>query len=307
MMRSLTLPLVLTLGLPCLASAQAARASAPTAPKGAPSALDESVRSAIAGFRGQVWVYAKNLDSGASYSLRGDERVRTASTIKLPVLVTAFAQVAAGKARWEDTLVLTKEKKVSGSGVLGEFADGLRLTLRDAVNLMIVVSDNTATNLVLDVVTADAVNDQMDELGLKKTRALRKVGGGSPSKANEDPVARLFGLGISTPREMVELLERLERGEVISPEASREMIEILKREQYADGIGRTLYDVPIASKSGALDRLRSDVGIVYTRRGRIAMAITCDDMPEVGYYPENPGLLLISRLSLLLIEGLASQ
>jgi beta-lactamase class A len=307
MMRSLPLPLALALGLPCLASAQAARPSAATAPKGAPSALDESVRAAIAGFRGQVWVYGKNLDSGASYSLRGDERVRTASTIKLPVLVTVFAQVAAGKARWEDTLVLTKEKRVSGSGVLGEFADGLRLTLRDAVNLMIVVSDNTATNLVLDVVPADAVNDQMDALGLKHTRALRKVGGGSPSKANEDPVGRLFGLGISTPREMVELLERLERGEIVSPEASREMIEILKREQYADGIGRTLYDVPIASKSGALDRLRSDVGIVYTRRGRIAMAITCDDMPEVYYNPENPGLLLISRLSLLLLEGLASQ
>ena len=74
----------------------------------------------------------------------------------------------------------------------------------------------------------------------------------------------------------------LERGEVVSKEASREMIEILKRQQYKDGIGRGLLDtVPSASKSGALDRLRSDVGIVYTRRGRIAMAITVDDM-EVG-------------------------
>lgn len=271
----------------------------------APASLDQEVKAAIAGFRGKVWVYAKNLDSGVVYGLRGDERVRTASTIKLPIMVTVFANVAAGKARFEDELELTKEKKVGGSGVLGELHDGLRLTLRDAVNLMIVLSDNTATNLVLDAVTADEVNRQMEALGLKRTQVLRKIGGGSPSRANEDPVTRLFGIGVSTPREMVTLLERLERGEVVSPEASRDMIEILKREQYADGIGRTLYDVPIASKSGSLDRLRSDVGIVYTRRGRIAMAITCDEMPEVHYDVENPGLLLISKLSLLLLEGLA--
>jgi beta-lactamase class A len=84
------------------------------------------------------------------------------------------------------------------------------------------------------------------------------------------------------------------------------MIETLKREQNGDGIGRTLYDVPVASKLGVLDRLRSDIGIVYTRRGRIAMAITVDDMPEVHYSPDNPGMILISRLSVLLLEGLAT-
>jgi beta-lactamase class A len=170
---------------------------------------------------------------------------------------------------------------------------------------MIVVSDNTATNLVLDVVSSDTVNARMDALGLTKTRSVRKIGGGSPSQVNDDPVWRLYGLGISTPKEMVTLLERLERGEIVSPEASKEIIETLKREQYGEGIGRTLYDVPVASKLGALDRLRSDIGIVYSRRGRIAMAITVDDMPEVHYAPDNPGLLLISRLSLLLMEGLA--
>lgn len=295
--------LTIALVAPCALFAQAGR-PVPQETR-APASLDQEVKAAIAGFRGKVWVYAKNLDSGVVYGLRGDERVRTASTIKLPIMVTVFANVAAGKARFEDELELTKEKKVGGSGILGELHDGLRLTLRDAVNLMIVLSDNTATNLVLDVLTADEVNRQMEALGLKRTQVLRKIGGGSPSQANEDPVTRLFGIGVSTPREMVTLLERLERGEVVSPEASREMIEVLKREQYADGIGRTLYDVPIASKSGSLDRLRSDVGIVYTRRGRIAMAITCDEMPEVHYDVENPGLLLISRLSLLLLEGLA--
>ena len=289
------------------ASSQPAAARPPAAPRTPVTAatLDAAVRAEVAACPGNVWIYAKNLDTGATYDYRGDERVRTASTIKLPILVAVYAEVAAGRARWDQPLVLTKDKKVSGSGVLTEFADGTTITLRDAANLMIVVSDNTATNLVLDVVSSDTVNARMDALGLTKTRAVRKIGGGSPSKVNDDPVWRLYGLGISTPKEMVTLLERLERGEIVSPEASKEIVETLKREQYGEGIGRTLYDVPVASKLGALDRLRSDIGIVYGRRGRIAMAITVDDMPEVHYAPDNPGLLLISRLSLLLMEGLA--
>jgi beta-lactamase class A len=278
--------------------------AAQTAPATA-ATLDAAIKAEIATVRGSVWVYAKNLDTGATYSLRGDDRVRAASTIKLPILVATYAEVAEGRARWEQELVVTKERKVPGSGVLTEFADGTKITLRDAANLMIVVSDNTAANLVLDVVPPDTVNGRMDALGLTKTRAVRKIGGGSPSKVNDDPVWRLYGLGISTSHEMVTLLERLERGEIVSPAASKEIIETLKREQYGDGIGRTLYDVPVASKLGALDRLRSDIGIIYSRRGRIAMAITVDDMPEVHYAPDNPGLVLISRLSVLLMEGLA--
>ena len=98
----------------------------------------------------------------------------------------------------------------------------------------------------------------------------------------------------------------LENGKVVSKDASAEMIAILKRQQYKDGIGRNALDtIPVASKSGALDRLRSDVGIVYTRRGRIVMAITVDDMPVVHYAMDDIGNELIWRLSLLLQEGLA--
>ena len=145
----------------------------------------------------------------------------------------------------------------------------------------------------------------MDALGLRQTRSLRKVFGGGDSRANSDARLRLFGLGASSPRDMVRLLEMLERGEVVSKEASAEMLNILRRQQFKDGIGRGLPDtVPSASKSGALDRLRSDVGIIYTRRGRIAMAITIDDMLEVTYNPDNPGLHMIWRLSQILQDGL---
>lgn len=269
--------------------------------------LDEKIQAELRNFSGKAWIYAKNLDTGKVYSLRGDEQVRTASTIKLPIMAEAFRQVAEGKLNWTDEIVLTKDKKVGGSGILHEFSDGAKIDLKTAVHLMIVVSDNTATNLVLDKITADSVNDFMDRLGLKQTRSLRKVFGGGDAKANADERLRLFGLGVSTPKDMVSLLEMLEKGEVVSRQASTEMISILKRQQYKDGIGRGLPDtVPSASKSGALDRLRSDVGIIYTRRGRIAMAITIDDMLEVAYAPDNPGLHKIWRLSQILQEGLGN-
>jgi hypothetical protein len=134
---------------------------------------------------------------------------------------------------------------------------------------------------------------------------MRKIGGGGDSKAAADNRLKLFGIGASSPKDMVKLLEMLEKGEVVSKDASAEMISILKRQQFKEGIGRGLPDtVPSASKSGALDRLRSDVGIIYTRRGRIAMAITVDDMMEVTYTQENPGLKMLWRLSQILQDGL---
>ena len=295
-----SIALVLTMPIAAITQPQTATSTRETAPS-----LDSRVRTEVAQFKGKVSLFAKNLDTGATYDLGGDNRVRTASTIKIAIMVEAFARVAEGKAKWGDEVVLTNAKKVSGSGVLQELSDGLKLTLRDAVTLMMIVSDNTATNLVLDVLTTDAVNARMDSLGLKQTRVLRKVGGGGTSRAGEDPALKPFGLGVTTPREMVTLMEKLERGEVINAAASKEMIALMKREQHRDGVGRALAGVEMATKAGALDQLRSDVGIIYSKRGRIAMAITCDDMPEVIWSGENPGYLMLSRLSQILIDGLA--
>jgi len=268
--------------------------------------LDDRVKAEIAPFKGKVSLFAKNLDTGATYALNADDRVRTASTIKIAVMVEAFARVAEGKSKWTDELVLTKEKKVSGSGILQELTDGLHITLRDGVNLMMLVSDNTATNLVLDVLTTDAVTRVWNRWALKQIKILRKVGSGGDSVAGKDPDNKRFGLGFATPHEMVTLMEMLERGEVVSRAASKEMIELMKREQEHFAMGRSTWDVPIASKYGALDRLRSSIGIIYSKKGRIAMAITCDDIPELNWSVDNPAYLLISELSKTLTAGLAA-
>ena len=274
--------------------------------------LDQKIRRAVTNFHGSTSLFAKNLDTGATYGLRENERVPTASTIKLAIMVTIFDAVERGRAKWIDKLTLHDSDKVSGTGVLREFSDGMQFPIRDLVHLMIVVSDNTATNLLLDHFTADAVNAEMDSLGLKDTRCMRKIliDGKPPSgvsKAGRDPQNQRFGLGSSTPREMVSLVEKMEQDELVSVAASREMIAIMRRQQDKTGIGRKTGDLPVADKTGSLDHLRSDVGIVYSPGGRIAIAITVDALPSVDYSPDNAGSILISELTGLLRDGLAKH
>ena len=157
---------------------------------------------------------------------------------------------------------------------------------------MIVLSDNTATNLVLNRITGNAVNARMGQLGLQQTRVMRKIlgDGNTPTGVTEEgakPENKKWGTGRSSPQDMLVLLERLYRGELVSKEASDEMIAILKRQRDHNCIGRNMKDVPIASKSGSLDHLRSDVGIVYSKHGPIAMAITVEDIHSATAITEN--------------------
>ncbi len=271
------------------------------------SSIDKKIHERLAGFGGEVSIFAKNLNSGATYGLNPDRRVSTASTIKVPILIAVYAAVQEGRAKWTDTSRLTKDVKAGGSGVLQEMAEG-DYRLEDLVRYMILLSDNTATNLVLDHVNGDAVNATMEKLGLKDTRSLRKILQGSKaagvSAAGRDAKNAGFGIGVSTPREMVSLLERLDRGEIVSKEASAAILDLMKKQMWRDGMPRHFADVDVADKPGALDHLRSDVGIVFAKDAPIAIAITCADMPKPDWSPDNPGYLTIADVTKILVDGL---
>ncbi len=274
------------------------------------------MKAKIQGFPGKVTLYATNLDTGANYGIAAEEPVRTASTIKLAIMVECFAEVAEGKLKWTEPLKVTNDEKVSGTGVVQDLSDGDQLPIRDLMDLMIVVSDNTATNLILNRISGNAVNARMAQLHLQQTRVMRKILGDGknlkpyPSGITEEgakPENKKWGIGRTSPREMVAILEKLYRGELVSKSASEEMIAVLKRQRDHECIGRDMKDVTIASKSGSLDHLRSDAGIVYSKHGAIAMAITVEGIPEINYTPDNPGDLLISSLSEILVEELATN
>jgi beta-lactamase class A len=277
--------------------------------------LQSRVNGKISGFPGTVTLYAKNLRTGSTLGVEGEQPVRTASTIKLAIMTECFAEAAEGKVKLSEPIRLRASEKVSGSGILQEFSDDISLPLRDIVDLMIVLSDNTATNLILDRIGGNAVNERMATLGLTQTRVMRKIlGDGSKLKSEVSgvtqqgakPENKKWGIGRSSPREMVSLLERLYRGELVSKTASDEMLDILKRQRDRNGIGRDMKDITIASKSGALEHLRSDVGIIYSKNGPVAMAITIDNIRDVNWTSDNPALLLLSQLSEILVDELGS-
>ena len=273
--------------------------------------LEGTLEKRIAQSPAKVFLAAKNLTTGKIVELRGNEKVRTASTIKLPLLVEIYAEANEGKLKLDEELIMREADMVSGSGVLRELTAGTRMKLRDIANLMIVVSDNTATNMLMERVTADAVNARMDKLGLPATRLMRKIRGDGTqlkaaqgwSKAGELEENKKFGIGSSTSLEMLRLLELLAEDKL---PGSKEMIAILKRQQYKDGLGRKLPGLSIANKTGALDHLRSDVGIVYTKGGPIAIAITVEDIPAIDYGEDNPGLILIADLAKQIVEALGN-
>lgn len=276
------------------------------------SDLEATLEKRISAGPGKVFLAAKNLKTGQSIQIRGAEKVRTASTIKLPVLVDLYALAAEKKISLDEELAMKQADVVSGSGVLRELSVGTTLKLRDVANLMIVVSDNTATNICIGRIGADSVNARMDALGLKSTRLMRKVRGdgnqlSAPqgwSKAGLLESNKQYGLGSTTSLEMISLLGMIEARKL---PGSAEMLSILKRQQYNDGLGRKLSGLIVANKTGALDHLRSDVGIVYTKGGPIAIAITVEDILDIDYGEDNPGLLMIADLAKIISAAWGGQ
>ena len=169
--------------------------------------LDAQLQSIAAAHHGKVAVYAHNLKTGATASFDADEAVQTASTIKMGILLDAAEQIRAGKAALDERLVLTKANQVPGSGVLGQLTAPLSLTLGDTLHLMVVLSDNTATNLAIDRLGLEHINATLRAAGLKSTVLYKKVY--MPAQGPMPADQPQFGLGKTTAREMASIMERL--------------------------------------------------------------------------------------------------
>lgn len=276
----------------------------PLGAKPAPSAaLTQKLQAAVAPYQGKLAFGAVNLKSGESAGFNEDVPVATASTIKLPIMVEAFFQAQEGKLDWNKPIELKHDDKVPGSGLLQDLSDGDRLPIRDINLLMIVVSDNTAANDMMDVVGIGNVNARMKSLGLKNTvlykKAFKKATGPLP------PDQPKFGLGKTTVSDMLHLLTLIQEHKILTPEACDEMLAVLKKQRDIDAFPRYLDalnqpgqpPIEVAHKTGALDHLRADVGIIDTPAGPIAIAGYAYDQPTVLWTADNPGLLVLARMA----------
>lgn len=233
--------------------------------------LKNKLENLIKDFEGVAGIIVKDLDNKEEYSIKPEEIHRSASIIKNCILWELFNQANKSQLNLEEKIVVKKEDMVGGCGILKEFNEGLELTLKEVATFMIIQSDNTATNILIDRLGMDNINKSMEDLGLKDTSLNRKM---MDTKAVEKGIDNY-----TSSRDMALLLEIILDTKLISEELKLEMLDILKRQQLKDLIPATFpEDIVFAHKTGGLSDIDHDVGILMLEDKNIIIVSMLKDV-----------------------------
>ncbi len=290
------------------------------------AALDRQIQSIAAAHHGCVALYARNLKTGQTASLSPDLPVKTASTIKMGILLDAAGQIHSGHATLAERLVLTKDNQVEGSGVLGQLTPPIALTLGDILTLMVVLSDNSATNMAIDRLGLEHINSTLRAAGLRQTVLYKKVHvpANGPMPADQP----LFGLGKTTPREMASIMERFatcnldlespaSKAQLAVPQVPPQaqvlcgaILHMLRNQQdreslprYIESMDTSEHGSAIANKTGALDQVRNDVALISTKNGPVVIAGFTFDNADQRWNGDNEGEQTLARLAQAIVQA----
>jgi len=270
-----------------------------------PSTFYAQLEQTLQDFEGTFGLCVQPLEEGAFPTLEwnADEPFPAASTIKVPILIAALQQVERGVLELGKRYPLEEGDAVGGAGVLHELEPGLKLSLQDYLTLMIVVSDNTATNKTIEIVGQDAVNALLE--GYPSTELVGQLQ--LPfEKQNERQ--RRGERNRTSPRDLTRLMNALNGGFLLNPDMTALALNILERQQYKDMVGRSLprdehgeLTVRVCSKSGEILGTRNDVALVY---GPVpyAIALMTKGGRDPREHPENSMVLLGARVSRLVCD-----
>ena len=252
--------------------------------------------------KGKVAIALKHLTTGETWALNADTPMPTASLCKFPVMIETYRQAHEKKVSLGQMITLKKDDMVPGSGILTyDFSPGATLALKDAVWLMIKFSDNTATNLVLDAIGLDSTAKTMTAWGYPNTWIHSKVFKRETSIAMER--SKQFGLGSTTANEMVRLLQALHKQELVSKEASQEMLAHLRTCDDRDKFPRFLpHGTKIAHKTGSVNASRTAAGIIETASGPVSLCVLTNDNQDQRWAPDNAGDLLCSHVAKVVFD-----
>lgn len=276
-------------------------------------ALEAELRQIGASYSREWTCALTELETGQHISIDEDDVMPTASLIKVPILVALYQAVEERRVRLEDRVSYQPEHCVLGSGVLSRLDYGVEMSVRDAAVLMIIISDNVATNIVVDLMSVDYVNEQQRRLGLEQTTLFCRLGG--PSMG---PDARK--MSVSTASETVWLLQLIARHRAVSAEASEDMLRILRRQDYRHKLTRllpwnVLNVLPHhesnweAEKGGAfLNGVRAGGAVFMGLRGWFTMSVFCEGGTRPwGTGRESEGNVLIGELGYAAWRALAAD
>lgn len=242
----------------------------------------------------QWGIYVKCLETGEEIALNADAVMDTMSVIKIPLMVEAFRQIGEGKFQLSDRLTLAEAEKRPGTGVMRSLNAGASLTVEDVLTLMNIVSDNTATDLMFAKVGGvEPVNRLMEQYGLKSIRATGPTSAwfaalrAAPS-ALEFHRAAQTPFGLSSPRDMGKLLEKVARGEAVSKSASEKMMAMLRGQVYSSRLPKYVTGFRIPHKTGDfLPYIGNDVGVFESKERNIVVCVFTAKHEGIGAQLED--------------------
>ena len=264
--------------------------------------LEERIEAELKSYDGTMGLYMDDL-KGNVITRFPDEPFETASTIKVYILAALFDAIELGKASLKDMLTCEERFWIDGSGILGSLEVGTTLSVKNVATLMIIVSDNIATNMLIDYLGIDSINACIQKLGCKDTKLHNVL-----------DFAKYHQLGTTTPRDYASMFVRIANRTLVSPEASQQMWEILSQQHYNSMIVKSLpqfyvdpdnYDEQLfwfASKSGSMNACRNDGGIITTPYGSYVIVMLNKNFSDKQYYPEHPATVFGSRVSRLIFD-----
>jgi beta-lactamase class A len=267
--------------------------AAPTFVRADTAALHRSLDSLAGAHRGVVGYTVLDLDTGERLERRGDETFPTASLIKVPVLVTVFDLVEQKKLSLDDPLTVLKLDKVPVSGQLQFLHDNATVTVRDAAWLMITLSDNTATNLLLDRIIIRRVWDKMEKLGLPHTKVHSKTFLRNSSVAMDSSVK--YGLGVTTPNEMARLFALLADGKAVSPAADSTMLDMLAHNEDYSKLQRYVDGLEVPHKTGDTDQVRTECAL-FPLQSRVVACVLTKENEDKRYMIDNEAQTMMARM-----------
>jgi beta-lactamase class A len=271
-----------------------ARPSADTA------SLRRKLDSLANAHHGVVGYSVIDLETGERINRRGDETFPTASLIKVAILTTVYDLVAKGQLSLDDPLTVLKIDQVPGSGVLQFMHNGTTITVHDAVWLMCTISDNTATNLLLDRIIIRRVWAKMDSLGLPHTRVHSKTFLRIASVAVDSSIK--YGFGVTTPNEMAKLFELMAHGKAVNPAADSAMLDILEHNTAEFMLQRYAGGVRAAHKDGEVDQARTECTLWYLQHRVVACVMTKENADQ-RYVIDNEAQVTMARMGLEIINA----
>ena len=234
----------------------------------------KKIEKIISQVEGNVCINFYDLNKNNGFSVNGDKKVLSASMIKLLILAELMKKIFENKFSLSDTVMMANFMKIGGDGVLKELNTGHHFTLKELATLMIIVSDNQATNILIDFLGMENINQLGKELDLKETFLGRKM---------MDAEARKKGYDNYTCADDISLLLKLIYQEkLINKEASQLMLDILLKQQQGERLQRYLpSDIKIAHKCGDLDNLENDGGIIWLGGKAYILVILTNGMPNL--------------------------